>query len=164
MAASKIKKGDAVVVLAGRGKSFSAGGDLNWMKAAGQASVEENLEDARKLAAMLRALAELSKPTIPRVHGAAPRGGLGLAGTAARLGTGLRLGFGGGSCFRLGCSRSRGLGGGFRHRLDHGDQARMGRPSRYEITGVNHPRSSTTDDADPDHGRSQILGRNESGL
>ena len=68
-----------VVVLAGRGKSFSAGGDLNWMKAAGQASVEENLEDARKLAAMLRALAELSKPTIARVHGAALGGGLGLA-------------------------------------------------------------------------------------
>lgn len=68
-----------VVVLAGRGKSFSAGGDLNWMKAAGQASVEENLEDARKLAAMLRALAELSKPVIARVHGAALGGGLGLA-------------------------------------------------------------------------------------
>jgi methylglutaconyl-CoA hydratase len=68
-----------VVVLAGRGKSFSAGGDLSWMKAAGQASIEENLEDARKLAAMLRALAELSKPTIARVHGAALGGGLGLA-------------------------------------------------------------------------------------
>jgi methylglutaconyl-CoA hydratase len=43
-----------VVVLAGRGKSFSAGADLNWMKRAGNASVEENLADARKLAGMLR--------------------------------------------------------------------------------------------------------------
>ncbi len=68
-----------VVILAGRGKSFSAGADLNWMKAAGQASVEENLEDARRLAAMLRTLAELRKPTIARVHGAALGGGLGLA-------------------------------------------------------------------------------------
>lgn len=68
-----------VVVLAGRGKSFSAGADLNWMKAAGQASVEENLEDARRLAVMLRALAELRKPTLARVHGAALGGGLGLA-------------------------------------------------------------------------------------
>ncbi|QQS53071.1 MAG: enoyl-CoA hydratase/isomerase family protein [Candidatus Competibacteraceae bacterium] len=68
-----------VVILAGRGKSFSAGADLNWMKAAAQMSVEENLEDARRLAAMLRTLAELRKPTIARVHGAALGGGLGLA-------------------------------------------------------------------------------------
>ncbi|WP_142810299.1 enoyl-CoA hydratase/isomerase family protein [Tepidiphilus olei] len=68
-----------VVVLAGRGKSFSAGGDLNWMKAAGAASFEENLEDARRLARMLWQIAHLSKPTIARVHGAALGGGMGLA-------------------------------------------------------------------------------------
>lgn len=72
-------EGVRVVVLAGRGKSFSAGADLNWMKAAGDASVEENLADARKLAGMLRALAELRKPTIARVQGAALGGGMGLA-------------------------------------------------------------------------------------
>ena len=68
-----------VVVLAGRGKSFSAGADLNWMKAAGEASVEENLADGRKLAGMLRTIAEMSKPTIARVQGAALGGGMGLA-------------------------------------------------------------------------------------
>ncbi|HJV26514.1 MAG TPA: enoyl-CoA hydratase/isomerase family protein [Aromatoleum sp.] len=68
-----------VVVLAGRGKSFSAGADLNWMKAAGEASVEENLADARKLAGMLRTLSEMRKPTIARVQGAALGGGMGLA-------------------------------------------------------------------------------------
>lgn len=68
-----------VVVLAGRGKSFSAGADLNWMKQAGEAGFEENLEDARKLAKMLRVLADMPKPTIARVHGAALGGGLGLA-------------------------------------------------------------------------------------
>lgn len=68
-----------VVVLAGRGKSFSAGADLNWMKAAAQASMEENLEDARRLASMLRALSEMQKPTIARVQGAALGGGMGLA-------------------------------------------------------------------------------------
>ena len=68
-----------VVVLAGRGKSFSAGADLNWMKAAGEASVEANLADARKLAGMLRTLAEMRKPTIARVQGAALGGGMGLA-------------------------------------------------------------------------------------
>ena len=68
-----------VVVLAGRGKSFSAGADLNWMKAAAAASEAENFADAMRLAGMLRALAELNKPTIARVHGAALGGGTGLA-------------------------------------------------------------------------------------
>jgi methylglutaconyl-CoA hydratase len=68
-----------VVILAGRGKSFSAGADLNWMKAAGEASFDDNLADARKLAGMLKTLAELPKPTIARVHGAALGGGMGLA-------------------------------------------------------------------------------------
>ncbi len=68
-----------VIVLAGRGKSFSAGADLNWMKAAGEASVEDNLADAMKLARMLERIARCTKPTVARVHGAALGGGLGLA-------------------------------------------------------------------------------------
>lgn len=68
-----------VVVLAGRGKSFSAGADLNWMKRAGEAGLEENLHDAMQLAGMLRNLAEMSKPTIARVQGTALGGGMGLA-------------------------------------------------------------------------------------
>ena len=68
-----------VVVLSGQGRSFSAGADVNWMKAAGEASLEENLQDARQLAAMLATLAELPKPTIARVNGAAIGGGMGLA-------------------------------------------------------------------------------------
>jgi methylglutaconyl-CoA hydratase len=67
-----------VVVLAGRGKSFSAGADLNWMKRAAQNSVDDNLRDARALARMLRVLAEMDKPTIARVQGAALGGGTGL--------------------------------------------------------------------------------------
>jgi methylglutaconyl-CoA hydratase len=67
-----------VVVLAGRGKHFSAGADLNWMKRASQYSLEENLADARKFAGMLRTLADLGKPTIARVQGAALGGGTGL--------------------------------------------------------------------------------------
>ena len=71
--------GVRVVVLAGRGRHFSAGADLNWMKAAGEASEAENFADAMKLAGMLRTLAEMNKPTIARVHGAALGGGMGLA-------------------------------------------------------------------------------------
>lgn len=68
-----------VVVLAGRGKSFSAGADLNWMKRAANNSLDNNLNDARALAHMLRTLAEMKKPTIARVQGAALGGGMGLA-------------------------------------------------------------------------------------
>jgi len=68
-----------VIVLAGRGRSFSAGGDLNWMRQAAKLTDAENLDDARMLARMLRTLACLRKPTIARVHGAAIGGGLGLA-------------------------------------------------------------------------------------
>jgi methylglutaconyl-CoA hydratase len=68
-----------VVVLAGRGKSFSAGADLNWMKRAANNGLDDNLNDARALADMLRTLADMKKPTIARVHGAALGGGMGLA-------------------------------------------------------------------------------------
>ncbi|UCV11739.1 enoyl-CoA hydratase/isomerase family protein [Dechloromonas denitrificans] len=67
-----------VVVLAGRGKSFSAGADLNWMKRAANNGVDDNLNDARALARMLRVLAEMKKPTIARIQGAALGGGTGL--------------------------------------------------------------------------------------
>ena len=68
-----------VVVLAGRGRHFSAGADLNWMQRASAYGEAENLADARKFAAMLQALSSLSKPTIARVQGAALGGGTGLA-------------------------------------------------------------------------------------
>ncbi|PKO89746.1 MAG: enoyl-CoA hydratase [Betaproteobacteria bacterium HGW-Betaproteobacteria-10] len=68
-----------VVVLAGRGRHFSAGADLNWMKRAAAAGPEENLADARRFAKMLRALSGLSKPSIARIQGAALGGGTGLA-------------------------------------------------------------------------------------
>ena len=68
-----------VVVLAGRGKHFSAGADLNWMRRAAEGSEADNLEDARRFAKMLRTLSTLSKPTIARIQGAALGGGTGLA-------------------------------------------------------------------------------------
>ncbi|MDX3907239.1 MAG: enoyl-CoA hydratase-related protein [Pigmentiphaga sp.] len=68
-----------VVVLCGRGKAFSAGADLQWMQRASQATEEWNLEDARRFAAMLDAIAACPKPTIARVHGVALGGGVGLA-------------------------------------------------------------------------------------
>ncbi len=67
-----------VVVLAGRGRHFSAGADLNWMKRASVSSEEDNRQDARRFAGMLRQLAGMSKPTIARVQGLALGGGTGL--------------------------------------------------------------------------------------
>ena len=68
-----------VIVLAGEGKSFSAGADLNWMKRQGVAPIDENIADARKLAELLRTISMCAKPTIARVQGAAMGGGMGLA-------------------------------------------------------------------------------------
>ena len=66
------------VVLAGRGKVFCAGADLNWMKRMGEMDFEENRKDALAFGAMLNRLHALKKPTIARVHGAAFAGGMGL--------------------------------------------------------------------------------------
>jgi len=66
------------VVLAGRGKVFCAGADLNWMKRMGEMNFEENRKDAMAFGAMLNRLHTLKKPTIARVHGAAFAGGMGL--------------------------------------------------------------------------------------
>ena len=71
--------GVRVVVLGGRGKHFSAGADLNWMRRAAQGSEADNLADARRFARMLRTLSGMSKPTVARIQGAALGGGTGLA-------------------------------------------------------------------------------------
>ena len=70
--------GIRIVVLSGAGKSFSAGADLNWMKRMAGFSMEENRRDAMALAALMRTIAHLRKPTIARVQGAALGGGVGL--------------------------------------------------------------------------------------
>lgn len=67
-----------VIVLGGRGKSFCAGADLNWMKRMVGYSREENLADSARLQAMLTAINECPRPVIARVHGAALGGGTGL--------------------------------------------------------------------------------------
>jgi methylglutaconyl-CoA hydratase len=67
-----------VVMLAARGKSFSSGADLNWMRRMADYSFEENLTDAMALAELMKTLANLAKPTIALVQGAAIGGGVGL--------------------------------------------------------------------------------------
>lgn len=68
-----------VIVLAGEGKHFSAGADLQWMQRASTASQDWNLQDARRFAGMLARIASALKPVVARVQGAALGGGVGLA-------------------------------------------------------------------------------------
>lgn len=67
-----------VVVLAGAGRSFCAGGDLDWMRAQLGAPRDVRIREARRVAAMLQALNTLDKPLVGRVQGAAYGGGVGL--------------------------------------------------------------------------------------
>jgi methylglutaconyl-CoA hydratase len=89
------------IVLSGRGRSFSAGADIDSMKRQGAAGREANLENARRLAEMFHVIATSSKPTVARVNGAAIGGGLGLvcccdiaiaAGSAVFAASEVRLG------------------------------------------------------------------------
>ena len=68
-----------VIVLAGEGRHFSAGADLQWMQRASEASLEWNVADARRFAGMLARIERCPKPTVARVQGAALGGGVGLA-------------------------------------------------------------------------------------
>lgn len=66
------------VVLSAEGKSFCAGGDLTWMRAQFDASRDERMAEARKLAFMLQAFNTLPMPLIGKVQGPAYGGGVGL--------------------------------------------------------------------------------------
>jgi len=67
------------LILTGAGATFSAGADLNWMRAMAQASEHDNFTDAMALARCLRRLNNLPFPTIARINGSAYGGGVGLA-------------------------------------------------------------------------------------
>ena len=68
-----------VVVLTGAGKSFCAGGDLEWMREQMRAEAETRAREAAKLAHMLQALNTLPKPLIGALQGNAFGGGVGMA-------------------------------------------------------------------------------------
>jgi methylglutaconyl-CoA hydratase len=74
LASSPVK----AVVLRGAGASFSAGADVNWMRASLDFTPEQNLEDALRMSDMFAAIDSLPKPVVARVHGAALGGGMGL--------------------------------------------------------------------------------------
>jgi len=67
-----------IVILTGKGKSFCAGADLNWMKSMVNYSKEENIRDSRLLVSLYDSIYNCPKPVIGRVNGHAFGGGLGL--------------------------------------------------------------------------------------
>ncbi len=68
-----------VAVLAGAGRTFSAGADVTWMSSTVTYTAEENIRDARAMATMFNSLNDLPIPLVGRVQGAALGGGAGLA-------------------------------------------------------------------------------------
>ena len=67
------------VVLAGEGKVFCGGADINWMRSSLDLSFDANVADAERMSDMYRAIDNCPKPVIGRIHGAALGGGAGLA-------------------------------------------------------------------------------------
>lgn len=71
-----------VIVLAGEGKSFCAGADVEYMRSIAHYGEDENVADALRLAGLYTAIQECPKPVVARVQGAAFGGGAGLVAAA----------------------------------------------------------------------------------
>jgi methylglutaconyl-CoA hydratase len=67
-----------VAVFSGKGKSFCAGADLNWMREVIHYSFEQNLAESLQIAELHYQIYSLPKPTIARVNGTAIGGGTGF--------------------------------------------------------------------------------------
>ncbi len=71
-------KNERLIILSGRGTSFCAGADLNWMKAMKNYSKEENFRDSKRLAKMFSTINDSEVPVIGKINGHALGGGVGL--------------------------------------------------------------------------------------
>lgn len=67
-----------VVVLTGNGRSFCAGADLAFMRAAAEYTHEQNVADGRAIFDLMWTLDRCPKPVVARVNGTAIGGGAGL--------------------------------------------------------------------------------------
>lgn len=66
------------IVIRGKGKSFSSGADLNYMKSLINSTKRENIEDAGKLAALFDNIYNCSLPVISVAHGNVSGGANGI--------------------------------------------------------------------------------------
>ncbi len=74
----KNDKSIRIVILTGKGKSFCAGADLNWMKEIINYTFKENLKESFHIAEIMHKIYSIPKPTIAMVNGAAIGGGTGF--------------------------------------------------------------------------------------
>lgn len=65
-------------VIRGKGKSFCAGVDLNWMRDVAKNSYEQNYNESLRLSKCFYAIYNCKKPTIAIVHGVSLGGGNGI--------------------------------------------------------------------------------------
>ena len=72
------EKNIQVLILAGRGQAFCAGGDLSRMEQASKMTKARSKAEAGRFAKLLYRMHTYPKPLIARVHGAAFAGGMGL--------------------------------------------------------------------------------------
>ena len=84
LAAAAADQSVRVVLLSGAGKDFCSGADLSGLEHASQASVLDNINDARQVADLFVEMRHHPRPIVAAVRGRALAGGCGLA-TAADI-------------------------------------------------------------------------------
>lgn len=79
----ELRKNDdiRVIILTGKGRSFCAGADLNWMKSMAKYTKQENIKDSTLLSDLFEAIYTCPKPVIGRINGHTFGGGIGLIAT-----------------------------------------------------------------------------------
>jgi len=66
------------IIISGRGRSFSAGADLKWMRETINYSMEKNLSESKLISDLFNKIYIFRKPVISAINGAAIGGGMGF--------------------------------------------------------------------------------------